>query len=255
MKKGKQREEMKAAYLRKSIYLVTALVLALMVTVMPLSTGDVWAAEGSASISTDSQVTKGDTFTVKVTYSGDYIGRVRGMMKYDTSVLKYISGGSSQGNGGAVELKGSGEGGDINFSIKFKAVGKGSSKLSLKTSDMYDLDEMDMGNPAASASVKVIPAASGETQTQDQEDEGKTDDDQDKDDEEDGQKVDDTDQQEVEEEEVPQPDEDADTELGDEDSDKGGVSDKTKIIAIIIAAVVSILAVNLMILRSRRKNR
>ncbi|MBR6443854.1 MAG: hypothetical protein IKS63_00295, partial [Firmicutes bacterium] len=159
---------MKQVCFKKSTYLIMALLLAAMVTVMPLASDEVWASEGSAGIDAASKVTKGDKFTVTVTYSGEYLGRVRGMMKYDTSVLKYISGGSSEGNGGAVELRGSGEGGDITFKIKFKAVGKGKSKLSLKTSDMYDLDEMDMGNPVASTVVRVsAPAPAEQTDDQD----------------------------------------------------------------------------------------
>ena len=247
---------MRTSCLRKSIYLVMALLIAAMVTVMPLSAADVWASEGSASIDAASQVTRGETFTVTVSYSGDYLGRVRGMMKYNTDVLKYISGGSSKGNGGAVELRGSGEGGDITFSIKFKAVGKGSSRLSLRTSDMYDLDEMDMGNPAASASVKVNAPAPAE-QTDDQDDDGKKDD-QDKDDQDD-QKIDGQDdgQEDIDTPDTDEPDDSEDIAPDDQDEDDSqtGISDRTKIIAIIIAAAVAILAVNLMILRSRRKNR
>ena len=239
---------------KKSIYLILALLLAAMVTVMPLAADDVWASEGSASIDAASQVTKGDTFTVTVRYSGDNLGRVRGMMKYKTSVLEYISGGSSEGNGVAVELKGSSDGGDITFSVKFKAVGKGQTKLTLRTSDMYDMDEMDMGNPAASTAVKVNAPAPAEQQTDDQDDDSDKDD---QDDDQDDGDMDGDDQEDVDGTDTDDPDdsEDIDTDDQDEDAGQTGVSDRTKIIAIIVAAAVAILAVNLMILRSRRKNR
>ena len=249
---------MKEVYLKKSARMAAAFVIAAMMLLMPFAADSAWAAEGSAGIDAASEVTKGETFTVTVTYSGDYLGRVRGMMKYDTSVLKYLSGGSSKGNGGAVELKRSGDGGNITFSVKFKAVGKGNCRLSLKTYDMYDLDEMDMGNPKASASVRVNAAAPAEEQTDEQDDESSVDDqekddekagDQEKDDEEAGEQ----DQDEQEDVTAPDPDEedDQDTDADDED----GVSDNTKLIFIAIAAAVSIGAVNLIILRSRKKKR
>lgn len=125
--------------------------------VIPLLTPRVFAAS-TVSISGGDQVKGGETFTVTVTYSGSQIGSVNGSMTYDTSKLNYLSGGSSSGNTGYIQLRENGSG-SISFQIKFQAIGDGSTTLKVNTSEMYDMNENALDNPSATKTVKVIGSA------------------------------------------------------------------------------------------------
>ncbi len=121
---------------------------------VPLLTPCVFAAS-TVSISGGDQVKGGEKFTVTVTYSGDQIGSVDGGMTYDTNKLNYLSGGSSSGNTGYIQLREIGSG-SISFQIEFQAVGDGSTTLNVNTSEMYDVNDNALSRPSASKTVKVI---------------------------------------------------------------------------------------------------
>lgn len=126
----------------------------------------VFGASSSASLSGSSSVQEGDTVTITVTYKGDSLGYVNGQLTYDTSKLEYISGGTSQGNAGLVELKSYADNADgkMSFKLRFKAVGSGSVSLNLETLETQNLDgDQDMGSPSASKTVNIAEKA--ETQT------------------------------------------------------------------------------------------
>ncbi|MDO4545187.1 MAG: hypothetical protein Q4C25_03435 [Bacillota bacterium] len=142
-------EDIMERSLRKIIIFVV--VVAFMI---PLLTPQVFAAS-SVSISGGDSVKGGDTFTVVVTYNGDNIGRVNGGLTYDTGKLSYISGGSSTGNTGYVQLSKAGTGEPLSFSIKFQAVSEGSTQLTVSTIDLYNLDEESMDNPSGSKTVNI----------------------------------------------------------------------------------------------------
>lgn len=127
---------------------------------IPLLTPQVFAAS-AVSISGGDQVKGGETFTVTVTYSGSQIGSVNGSMTYDTNKLNYLSGGSSSGNTGYIQLREMGSG-SISFQIKFQAVGDGSTTLHVTTSEMYDVNDAALDTPSASKTVKVIGSASAD---------------------------------------------------------------------------------------------
>ena len=118
-------------------------------------------AASAISIGGETSVNEGDTFNISVTFSGDNIGRVDGQMTYDSSVLSYVSGGTSTGDNGYIELKDAGTGEDLTFNIKFKAVGGGSSNISVSTNGIYNLEEEYVDAPSASKTVTV--AAEEET--------------------------------------------------------------------------------------------
>lgn len=119
-------------------------------------------ASTSVNISSKSQVTKGETYTVKVKFAGDNIGRVDGQLTYDTSKLSYKSGGSSSGDNGYIDLKDAGTGEAIVFNIKFKAKGSGSSTIKVTTNGIYNLEEEYIDAPSASKSINI---KGGETTT------------------------------------------------------------------------------------------
>ncbi|MBQ0079193.1 MAG: hypothetical protein KBS66_04775 [Eubacterium sp.] len=137
----------------RHIVRILALV-AIIITIGPMSA--LQADAGSViNIDTKTSVNVGDTFTVTVSFKGNDVGRVDGQMTYDSSVVSYISGGSSKGDSGYVQLSDAGTGEPIKFNLKFKAVGPGSSKMAVSTNGIYNFDEEFIDAPASSKSVTV----------------------------------------------------------------------------------------------------
>ncbi|WP_269477604.1 hypothetical protein [Hominibacterium faecale] len=133
---------------------------AVMVLFALLVPSTVFAASSSVSISGGSAQV-GKTLTVTVTYKGSSLGYVNGHLTYDNSKLEYVSGGSSQGDAGLVELKSyAGDAsGKISFNVKFKAKASGNVKLSLETLETQNLDgDQSLGNPSADSTVKITGA-------------------------------------------------------------------------------------------------
>jgi len=132
-----------------------------------LMTGPACAASTSVEISSGT-VKSGSVSVITVKYKGSGLGRVNGMLRYDSGYLEYISGGSSSGNGGAVQLKeGSDNGRTVVFKLKFKGVKAGRTSLKIDTSETYDLDEQDMGTPSAEKTVEITGAAASESSKSD----------------------------------------------------------------------------------------
>ncbi len=131
--------------MRKLIVIIMAAVIAAPVIAAPAD------AASTVSISSPDSVKGGEVFTVTVTYNGDSVGRVVGDVTYDTEMLSYISGGSSSGNVGYVELRKAGTGETLSFDLKFQALKEGSATLNVSTSELYDLGEMFMDTPSDSS--------------------------------------------------------------------------------------------------------
>ncbi|MDD7016870.1 MAG: cohesin domain-containing protein [Firmicutes bacterium] len=129
------------------------------------------AAGSSVVISGSKSVNKGDSFTVTVTFKGDDIGRVDGQMTYDSSVLSYVSGGSSKGDNGYIELADAGTGEELTFNLKFKASGEGTTSLKVTTQGVYNLEEEYIDAPSGAMQVSVngneTESMTDETQGQD----------------------------------------------------------------------------------------
>lgn len=143
--------------MKKRIKLCVAAVF-LLSAMMPAA---VFGASSSASISGSGSADVGKTVTVTVTYKGSSLGYVNGQLTYDNSKLRYLSGGSSQGDAGLVELKAYADdaSGKLSFRVKFKAVGSGNTGLSLETLETQNLDgDQDMGQPSASKKVNIKAA-------------------------------------------------------------------------------------------------
>lgn len=129
------------------------------------------AAGSSVVISGSKSVNQGDSFTVTVTFKGDDIGRVDGQMTYDSSVLSYVSGGSSKGDNGYIELADAGTGEELTFNLKFKASGEGTTSLKVTTQGVYNLEEEYIDAPSGAMQVSVngneTESTTDETQGQD----------------------------------------------------------------------------------------
>ena len=139
--------------MKKIITKIAVLMLAVLIAV-PAMTVPANAAS-TVSISGDSSAKGGEIFTVTVTFDGDSIGRVIGDITYDTEMLAYVSGGSSSGNVGYVELKKAGTGEALVFDLKFQALKEGSTDITVSTSEMYDLNENFMDTPSATGTITV----------------------------------------------------------------------------------------------------
>lgn len=124
------------------------------------------AAMSSVSMSGAESVKAGEVITIAVTYRGESLGYVNGHLTYDVERLEYLSGGSSQGNTGLVQLKQYADNADgkLSFQVKFRAVKAGSVKLSLETLETQNLDgDAAMGTPSSGMTVQVAEGA-GESQ-------------------------------------------------------------------------------------------
>jgi len=154
---GKHRvDNLAESIIRKLIAFVVVMSLAI-----PLMAPGVFAAS-AVSITGGESVEGGETFTIGVTFSGGDVGRVDAQMYYDTDYLTYISGGTSAGDTGYIQLKSAGTEGAIVFNIKFQALAEGETELQVTTNEMYDLDEMLMDNPSTSTIINIEGNAEAE---------------------------------------------------------------------------------------------
>lgn len=148
--------------MKRRIQIITA-VLLLLTMLVPAS---VFGADSSVSITGGKSAKVGDTVTVTVTYRGDALGYVNGQLTYDNSKMEYLSGGSSQGDAGLVELKeyASDASGKLSFQVKFRAVDFGSVALNLETLETQNLDgDQSMGTPSASRTLRITGSQSAAT--------------------------------------------------------------------------------------------
>lgn len=151
-----KKEKIADKILRKAIAFVVVMALTI-----PLIAPGVFAAS-SVNINCSDNVKGGETFTIAVVFSGGDVGRVDAQMTYDTDDLTYISGGTSKGNTGYIQLKSAGTEGAIVFNLKFQAITDGNAEVQVTTNEMYDLDERTMGTPSAYKTIVVQGDASSD---------------------------------------------------------------------------------------------
>ena len=140
-------------FIEKALRRAIALVVAAALTIPIIAPGVF--ADSAVSINCSDSVKGGETFTVAVVFSGGDVGRVDAQMFYDTDDITYISGGTSKGDTGYIQLKSAGTEGAIVFNLKFQALTDGSVDLEVTTNEMYDLDERAMGTPSAYKTVDI----------------------------------------------------------------------------------------------------
>ncbi|MBQ3520739.1 MAG: hypothetical protein IJA50_02430 [Firmicutes bacterium] len=151
-----KKENIAEKLLRKAIAFVVVMALTI-----PLIAPGVFAAS-SVYINCSDSVKGGETFTVAVVFSGGDVGRVDAQMTYNTDELTYISGGTSKGDTGFIQLKSAGTEGAIVFNIKFQALTDGDADVEVTTNEMYDLDERAMGTPSAYKTIAIQGDASSD---------------------------------------------------------------------------------------------
>lgn len=119
-----------------NIFKIVMAVVLCMMTVQPA------LASASARIDLPESIKAGESFNITVAYEGDDFSRVDAQLEYDTEYIKYISGGTSSGNSGVVQISDYGdENGAIKVTLKFEAKKDGQSKVLLNTSELYNYGE------------------------------------------------------------------------------------------------------------------
>lgn len=139
---------------------IMALVI-IMAFMIPLMSPEIFAAT-PVTISAADHVKGGETFDVTVTFGSGSVGRVDAQMLYDPDKLTYLTGGSSSGNTGYIQLKSAGTDGSITFDLEFQAVAEGDATLDVTVNEMYDLDEMYLDTPSASKTITISGNANEE---------------------------------------------------------------------------------------------
>ncbi len=126
---------------RKIKYWAAALVLACMIAVMPSQLMTAFAATARIAFSDPSgSVGSQISVNMKIT-SSDNLASADIMLAYDASALEFVSGTSAEGGNGAVRVHGDGgtpNTGTLAFSLKFKALTAGSSKITVTSQEIYD---------------------------------------------------------------------------------------------------------------------
>ena len=140
------------------------LILVMVLTAVLSSATVAFAANASLSVSGGGSYTKGSTVNVKFTYSGSSIGGGTASVRYDSSVLQYVScsGGIAPSSASGVFSVQMGDGNDhssITVSLTFKAIGSGSTSVSVSTSDLIDYDGNTLNFPSSSTTVTVTNPA------------------------------------------------------------------------------------------------
>ena len=122
--------------------------------ILPLMMPQVFAAS-TVTISTKDTIEGGETFNVAVSFGGGDVGRVNAQLTYDTEMMSYLSGGTSTGDTGYVQLKDAGTDGSVVFNLQFQAIAEGNVMLDVTTFEMYDLDGQQIDNPSSSKSITI----------------------------------------------------------------------------------------------------
>lgn len=142
-----------------------SLLVFILAMVMAVASASVaFAANASLSVSGGGSYTKGSTVTIRYTYSGSSISGATSQITYDSSVLQYVScsGGVAPGSASGVFSVQAGDGNDhtsMSVTLTFKAIGTGSTRVSVGTSDLIDYDGNALNCPSSSTTVTVTNPA------------------------------------------------------------------------------------------------
>lgn len=138
---------------------------AFMMVLAPFQTETAFAATAKITFNDPKpQVGTEFTVTVKAATSDGNLGGADIVLSYDPAVIEFVSGNNANGGAGTVRLVGTMDSAStksFDFSLKFKAVQAGSTKISVSSSEFYDSDMQAMTvSHSGSSSVQVqAPAA------------------------------------------------------------------------------------------------
>lgn len=115
-----------------------------------------YGADFNASVSSG-EATQGENVTVTVSMSSDVtVGAYDLTLTYDANILEYVSGADGGGGGSLRLYNDSNYAGSYTVTVTFKAIGAGSTKLSVvKQGDICDIDLNDLTLKASDGTVTV----------------------------------------------------------------------------------------------------
>ena len=141
----------------------------IMAVFAPYQLSTALAANGKLTFS-DPSVTVGNEFsvTMKITStSEEALGGADVTLSYDPSAIEFLSGTNASGGAGSVRLLGSMESTDtkvFSFTLKFKALQAGSSKITVSTQEVYDINTQSVTmDHVGNSTVTVNPLATYST--------------------------------------------------------------------------------------------
>ena len=146
--------------MKKRLGLLTIAILLLAL----IGTTVAFGASASLSVSGGGSYTKGSTVTITYAYSGDSIGSATTDISYNASVLEYVScsGGTAPGSASGVFSVTSANGQEsssLRVTLTFKAIGAGSTTVSVKPVDVYSYDFELLTCSSSSTTVTVTNPA------------------------------------------------------------------------------------------------
>ena len=113
-------------------------------------------AAGTSIAFSKSSINVGDNLTVTVRFSASStMYAVQAQLKYDTSVLQFVSAKNGSGSGGIVTIAGSANGKNASEEIVFKAIGAGKTSLTVSEAGFSDGGPIE-SITGCSASVTVV---------------------------------------------------------------------------------------------------
>ena len=127
------------------------------------------AMAASAAISfSDPQVKTGDSFSVnvKIASADGNIGKTDLMLKYDDKALQFSEGADASGGAGSVHLSASTDSSSaktVTYTLKFKALAEGSTKITVTSSEIYDTDSKEIKVSKTGSSTVTVTSGTGST--------------------------------------------------------------------------------------------
>ena len=139
----------------KKIAKIFSCFLAVLIFVLSLNLS-AFAASTIVSFS-KSQLNVGDTVNVTVKFSpGKTMYAVEGLVSYDSSVLKFVSGDGANGSGGSVKIVLAASSSSASTTLSFKAIAAGKSSVSVSQCSYVNESEQTVSIDGASGSLSVI---------------------------------------------------------------------------------------------------
>lgn len=147
----RMKNTLRAREILKSIVMLTAFVIFAVILNIK-----VYGADFNASVSSG-EATQGENITVTVSMSSDVtVGAYDLALTYDANILEWVSGGDGGGGGSLRLYNDSNYATSYTSTITFKAIGTGSTKISVvKQGDICDIDLNDLTLKAADGTVTV----------------------------------------------------------------------------------------------------
>lgn len=141
---------------------VQMLLICMLTVFLPMYTLIAFAADGKITF-TDLNVTVGEEFSIRVKIAADSgsIARSEMILAYDSSILEFVNGSDAQGGAGTISLSGTaGQSETQVYTLKFKALQSGTTKITVNSQEVYDADEnvMNITHTGSSAIQVSAPA-------------------------------------------------------------------------------------------------